>query len=352
MVDNSIDPSYYPHLWELAILLLTTVELLLAGAILRRQWTSQNEVMPVPVAVLLWVLIMGLYGSVTLSFILTTEPDRKFTLLIYSLGFSLFPLLYCTRLVADSVAVRTTDRISPFGSQIEDPSEFAAARKLALRGDIDGAVSMYRSYGENKGAAMFEAARLLKSQDRFAEAIALYEEVSQLFYGKRRVWGEAMYNIGKIREVNLGETRAAMEIYYQVVNRTAESRYGQLAGSDLSRLQVLDKGFLQTISAGAEGQPGNGDPFFRTRTQGEGEPAEAAAAGARSASPLDDDYEEPGEQVEVTEREEEVGVPPIDPFFAMRKAQADLPEAETEVRAVPTKKKAPAKAVKKRPPRA
>jgi hypothetical protein len=318
--ESPFEPSYYPHLWELVILLLTMTELLLAGTIARRQWTSQNEVMPVPVAVLLWVLMMGLYGCTTLSFMLTTEPERKFTLLVYCLGFCIPPLLYFTRLVADSVAVRTTDRLSPFGAQIDDPSEFAGARKLAIRGDIDGAVAMYRGYTDNKAAALFEAARLLKSRERLPEAIALYEEVAEHFYGRRRVWAEAMYNIGKIREVNFNDPETAMAIYHQILERTAESRHGQLAGADLSRLQVLDKGFIATLTGG-DAAARVDDPFYRTRseTPGAATPPAVAGASTRSASPLDDDYDDPAEAGAArSEVDDDLVVPPVDPFLALR----------------------------------
>ncbi len=139
--------------------------------------------------------------------------------------------------VVDAFAARTVDRIGSMGAQIADPSEYAAARKLALKGDVDGAVALYRSYNENHEDALFEAARLLKGEKRYSEAAETLEEVAGLYYGKPRVWADAMYQLAKLKEQHLNRPTEAIAHLRLMLQRTSGGHYTELATAYLIRLQ-------------------------------------------------------------------------------------------------------------------
>jgi Na+-transporting methylmalonyl-CoA/oxaloacetate decarboxylase gamma subunit len=221
--------SYQPYPWtqfapqlpspgEFAILVLYTGALILAGKLFKHWWTRNNETVPIPVALgmgismifMFLLLIVAFYnrsvGSQEIIKVVMEDgremnaitPDsRYFGLLLWCMIAFVFPLFYYGLIIVNSFASRVIDRVSPFGMQIHEPSEFAEARKLALRGDVDGAVKRYRSYLENTEDALFEAARLLKAEDRFAEAAALFQEISERFYGKKTDMGRSHLSFGQ-----------------------------------------------------------------------------------------------------------------------------------------------------------
>jgi len=310
---------YYPTGWEFFVLLLFVIELIAAGSVLKRKWTGKNEAVPIPVAVLLWFAMFTAYLIVAGVFYKTTDDVRKMTILLWSLLFWIFPLAYYTATVITSLAVRTVDRIGPFSASIEDPSEFAAARKLALRGDIDGAVSMYRSYTENRAAALFEAARLLKAEDRFAEAALMFEEIAGRFQEDTRGWAEAVYQLAKLQEVNLNDTKTAQEHLRAILRRAPETRFGQLASADLARLQILDENFLDELTGPPA--PAQQDPFYDTED-------------VRVSPEESGDGEKSGDW--------EPAVVP-DPFFAPKPTQVRSPKKAVAKKKPTAKKKSAAK---------
>lgn len=268
-IEEVSDIVYFPHFWEFAAMAVYASAIVWLGWIVRQRWNRQGESVPIPVAGLMWIAMLGLYCIMPFTFYVTMapppppvsdlfdptplinyipQPDRRFTILYWCLLFWIIPLGYFTSILVNSLAVRSIDRIGPFSAHIDEPSEFAAARKLALRGDIDGAVAMYRSYTDDPSDALFEAARLLRSVDRFAEAAALFQEIATRFYGKKRVWAEAVYQVAKLQEAHLNAPDAAMANYRELLDRAPETRFGEMAMTDLSRMQV----FQQDLSADDE----------------------------------------------------------------------------------------------------
>ena len=317
------EPSYYPKFWEGMILLLTSLELVAAGSIIKRHWTRNNEPLPIALAVLLWLLMATLYFTVAAAFYQTTAPHRTFTVLMYCLLFWVLPVGYFTRTLVHAVAMQTVDRIGPFSARIEDPSEFAAARKLALRGDIDGAVARYREYGDNHATALFEAARLLKSEDRFEDAAKLYQEVAELYCGRRRVWAEATHNLAKLYETALNNRAVATELHRKILDRAPDTRFGHLAGADLGRLLVLDGEVaamdVQDASPAVQASP---DPFYRPRDV---YPVEEVETPAADAVPLP-------APTAATESADDIDlvIPVEDPFLQLRRKARTL-AADAEI---------------------
>jgi tetratricopeptide (TPR) repeat protein len=258
---------------------------------------------PLPLALLMWLGAFGIYFAMAAMFYETSPPAHKMTILCWCLLFWIPPVFYYSWIVVDSLGTRSVDRIGPFSAHIEDPSEFAAARKLALRGDIDGAVAMYRQYKDNQANALFEAARLLKAEERLGEAAAMYEEIAARFKDHDRIWAEANYFLAKLKEINLRDPKAAMILLRKIAKRVPEGRFGQLASSDWARLQVMHEDFLDEISS-AEAQDAppskhvpkppldavvpERDPFFRPRDAeepaGEDKPTPKKPARKRTSS--------------------------------------------------------------------
>ena len=318
--------DYYPSLWEFAIILLDVVGLVLLGMLLKRKWTRTNDSVPIPMALSLWVMMFVLYFAMAATFYRISADEHKLTILVWCILFWMIPVAYYTMTVVNSLAMRTVDRIGPLSAKIEEPSEFAGARKLALRGDIDGAVRVYREYTENRAGALFEAARLLKSHDRFVEAALLLEEISETYNESDVYWTEAMYQLAKLHEMSLGDRVAAMVLLRRIVERSPESRFYRLALSDISRLEALHS----TPNPSPSSMPK--DPFYDDTDVRAHLPLE----------PLSDEEEE----------DTDIPIPNQDPFFrpkppikknspkASAKKTSTKKKATTKKKAATQKKKA------------
>ena len=374
--------SYQPYPWtqfapqlpspgEFAILVLYTGALILAGKLFKSWWTRNNETVPIPVALgmgismifMFLLLIVAFYNrSVSSQEIIKvvmedgremnaiTPDSRYFGLLLWCMIAFVFPLFYYGLIIVNSFASRVIDRVSPFGMQIHEPSEFAEARKLALRGDVDGAVKRYRAYLENTEDALFEAARLLKAEDRFAEAAALFQEISERFYGKKLIWAEATYHLAKLRESHLHQATKATTLFEHIIERTPDTRFGQLAQTELARMSHLYGTTTDAPTEKIDIAPLD-DPFYDdedARRPLTVEPLGAEDNGRHHAPESDDN-----------EDEEDLPVPSADPFYAVaqrnreeaarleleaQEADAPKPAKKTVARKKPAaKKKAAAK---------
>ncbi len=112
--------------------------------------------------------------------------------------------------------------------------------------------------------ALAEAARFLKAEDRYEEAVPLYMEIIGNYREERLIWSEAVYNLGKLFETHLNAPGQAAELYRQLINEAPDSRFCHLAGADLARLQVMDKDFVKTLHED-DGYIADQDPFHSRR---------------------------------------------------------------------------------------
>jgi len=325
------EPQYYPSPLEFTILILMVGELLAIGYLAKRYWERRGEAIPPTVAIVLWGVMVGTFATVLFVFYLATpEPvyiddpflradtpmpvDPRLRLTLWGFFMWLLPMGYYISLFRQSFASYAVDHIGPLSGAIEDPSEFADARRMALRGDVNGAVAKYRAYDHNKHEALFEAARLLKSEDRFEEAAAMFEEIMKNTPGNRRVWAEACYQLAKLHEVGRKNDAEAKRLLRLLLQRAPETRYGELASSDLARLQtvedILDDGE-------APEPPAEADPFFNSED-------------VRVKSP-EPTTRRRGRTVQVHDEDEE-SMPQVDPFFAgthLRRASEKLAARES-----------------------
>lgn len=314
-----------PRLDHFLLILLAVAVVLTVGNFLRRHWSKNNDSVPFPFALMLWLGMFAVYGTVAATLCTRAEPAYRTTIALWCLLGWIPVMAYSSYVVLTSMAMRTLDHIGPFSARIDDPSEFAGARKLAIRGDIDGAISMYRNYPDNQVNALFEAARLLKSEDRYLEAALMFEEIAQRFDNQTRVWADAMYQLAKIKESHLDGRQHAIAIFRQIMNRVPESRFSQLSASELARLNLVDRGYLEELTQGDDLHGAPQDPFYDThdvrvsvKTSKDGTPAAPKEAGE---------------------------VPP-DPFFSRTIALAAATENVATPKAVrkPAARKAPAAA--------
>lgn len=338
------DAGYYPHAWELFVMLGVTGLVVFAGYIVQRRVAGPGLPLPFPLALVMFLAMFAVFLGLIVVFV-TASPvqtrmdfeagikdsfdlvgahqpaDRRILLIIYCFTFYLWPMGYYISLLRNSYATRIVDRIGPLSARIEDPSEFASARKLALRGDVDGAVAMYRSYRENTSEALFEAARLLRAEDRFAEAAGIFGEIADRFHERRNAWAEASYQLGKINEQNLADTERALGFYRAILDRTPESRFASQAAADIARLQTadaeLDDSPAVAVLVTTPPQGAARDPFFgrKGRSQAVGA-AQKHAAETNGAA---------------TEHDGDVRPPETDPFFEARnKMRAAAAKASPE----------------------
>lgn len=314
------EPQYYPSPLEFTILILMVGELLAIGYLAKRYWERRGETIPPTVAIVLWGVMVGTFATVLFIFYLATpEPvyiddpfvradtpmpvDPRLRLTLWGFFMWLLPMGYYINLFRQSFSSYAVDHIGPLSGAIEDPSEFADARRLALRGDVNGAVAKYRAYDHNKSEALFEAARLLKSEDRFEEAAGMFEEIMKNSPGNRRVWAEACYQLAKLHEVGWKNDAEAKRLLRLLLQRAPETRYGELASSDLARLQtvedILDDGEdIPAVAAEA-------DPFFNSddvRVKAKTKEHEEPPARRRTRALVQQDEDDPA--------------PATDPFFA------------------------------------
>ncbi|MFP4502806.1 MAG: tetratricopeptide repeat protein [Candidatus Hydrogenedentota bacterium] len=301
---------YYPRFWEFVDLVAVAATLCLVNYLIRERWKRRQNAVPTLFAAGLWLFACAVCLSTALAFYDTTPDARKFPILMWSLLILAVPVAYYGYGVVDSFAVRSIDKISPFNARIEEPSEFAAARRMALRGDINGAVARYRQYHDNQAIALFEAARLLKSVDRYAEAVVLLEEAKQRFSHDHDVWAEATYQLAKIHESNLHERDAAADLLREVATHAADTRYGQLAAADIARLSALEGSAPVPASNG--GQPLPPDPFFvreDARTRFDREQKRAARKADQPVPASDPFYKSagPGNQTDTPQNSPEQG---------------------------------------------
>ncbi|MCC6145606.1 MAG: tetratricopeptide repeat protein [Candidatus Hydrogenedentes bacterium] len=278
---------YYPKLWEFIDLLAIVLTLCAGGYLLRLRWVREGEPVPTPVALVMWMGAFLIYFFVTLTFFNTTPDERKLTILAWCLLFWFVPTGYFSWIVVTSFTERTIDRIGPLSGAIEAPSEFADARRLALRGDLDGAVRLYRTYADAQPSAFFEAARLLKSADRFDESILLFEEARQRFREDGNAWTEATYLLAKLYEVNLGNYPAAIAHFRDILQRFPSSRYGQLAVIDVARLVALQPEVPPDLD---EEEAVKVDPFYDGRDVRNKADREAAKIAVPAGVPPDPFY--------------------------------------------------------------
>ena len=120
-----------PTFLEFMALLGAVGCLIFLGHLIKSIWDRQNETVPIPVAAIMNVAMLFAYAFVVRAFYSHATEDHAISILVWCFIFLVPLAFYYGRIFAISCANRAIDQISPFNMRIEEPSEFAEARKLA-----------------------------------------------------------------------------------------------------------------------------------------------------------------------------------------------------------------------------
>ncbi|MEK7794847.1 MAG: hypothetical protein AAB353_09970 [Candidatus Hydrogenedentota bacterium] len=300
--------QYLLTLGEFSILVTTDAALILIGWLSFRPWTRQAQAPPLfltaPVCVgafVLYLLItrflwigaesgsprdrllgeatettvqVGLSGELTESSRAVSPlddfneqidepappnpPSRVLTVLLYCLAFWTFPVAYFSQKLLAALESYSVERHSWLELTIPDPEEFGEgdefyeAQDLAMNGEIRAAVSQSNTYSRRRINGCFAAARILESDGRSAEAAELFEEIARQVKSDNRAWAEATFRLAKIRERALDDAKGAIALYNEICVRMPDSQYGNMASTNLQRLNPTGDALLDALDAGFE----------------------------------------------------------------------------------------------------
>lgn len=247
-------PKYYPTFGEFMALAVLSVLLCAAGGLFLAWLREKRGETP-----LLWQTVAVacvtavIYIGTTWYLIEHVFWMRKLTVVAYALAFWTIPLAFYTRLVMNALATTTVDKLSWLDVHVGDTSEFTMARELAEKGDIDGAVRVYRNYTKNKLGALNEAAHLLYINNRTEEAIAIYRDIVDRFPDNRPAVTGALFRQAQILEKDLGRFDEAEALYRRIYHQSPESEQGKQSADALRRVQGEGDGLLSALDAAYNG---------------------------------------------------------------------------------------------------
>ena len=115
-------------------------------------------------------------------------------------------------------------------------TDFSKARALVHRDDIDGAVQEFRRRFEetpDDPDGLFHAAKLLREENRFAEAADTLREILKRFKDQDEVWVRAAFYLGELYEGPLDDKETRAYIFQEIMKRAPASKYGSMAQARL-----------------------------------------------------------------------------------------------------------------------
>lgn len=233
--------EYYPRLEEFISLSCFVLFLLLVGKVIKYILLQKKELSKLPVILFVWIMIITLYVLFSGYLYLNAETSHRLIILGWSLLFWFIPMFYYSFFFVNVVSSQIVEQISPIGDKIEDPSPFANARKLALMGDIDGAIALYRSYKNNQVEALFEIFRLLKSKERHEEAFQTLQEIIDNHEDRTSAWIEAKYYQARIKSAIFKKYDEAIQLYKQILKKRPKTPFHTIANAEIARLQAVCK---------------------------------------------------------------------------------------------------------------
>lgn len=247
---------FYPTFREFMVLAVLAVLLCAAGGLFLAWWRDKGPHGAPP----LWMTVVAaavtgiIYSMAAWYLVEHVFWRRQLTVVVYSLAFWTIPLAFYTRLIMNALAATTVDKLSWLEVHIGDTSEFTMARELAEKGDIDGAVRVYRNYTKNKLAALNEAAHLLHMNGRTEDALNVYKDIADRFADNRPAVNDALFRQALILEKELGRFDESQALYRRVYNQSPESELGKESAQALRRVQGQDDALLSNLDAAYDGR--------------------------------------------------------------------------------------------------
>lgn len=248
-------PSFYPTFGEFMALAVLSVLLCAAGGLFLA-WTREkgsDQPSPLWLTVAVAAVTAVIYISTTWYLIEHVFWKRKLTMIAYAMAFWTIPLAFYTRLVMNALATTTVEKLSWLDAHVGDTSEFTMARELAEKGDIDGAVRVYRNYTKNKLGALNEAAHLLYVHHRVEDALNLYKDIAERFADNRPAVTNALFRQAQILEKDLGRMDEAQALYRRVYTQSPDSEQGRKSAEALRRVHGDGDLLLSALDAAYNG---------------------------------------------------------------------------------------------------
>lgn len=230
---------YYPRIEEFISLSCFVIALVLIGKVIKSILLQNRELSKFTLMVVVWLFVIFSYALFSGYLYIKAEPSQRLITLGWALLFWFIPMFYYSFFFVNVVSSRIVEQISPIGDKVEDPSPFANARKLALMGDIDGAIALYRSYKDNQVEALFEVFRLLKSKERYEEAFQTLQEIIDQYGDRTDAWIEAKYYQAKIKSTIFKKYDEAVQLYKQILRKRTKSPFHRIASAEIARLQAV-----------------------------------------------------------------------------------------------------------------
>ena len=115
-------------------------------------------------------------------------------------------------------------------------SDFSKARALVHRDNIDGAIQEYRRCFQetpDDPAGLFQAARLLREENRFTEAADTLREILRQFKDQDAVWIRAAFDLAELYEAPLDDKQTTAYLFREIVKRAPQSLQGSMAQARL-----------------------------------------------------------------------------------------------------------------------
>ena len=246
---------YYPTFREFMVLAVLAVLLCAAGGLVLA-WRRDKGLHGTPLwlTVAVAAVIAVIYISAAWYLIEQTFLQRRLTVIVYSMAFWTIPLAFYTRLIMNALATTTVDKLSWLDIHIGNTSEFTMAHELAEKGDIDGAVRVYRNYTKNKLGALNEAAHLYYMHGRLEEALGVYKDIAERFADNRPAVTDALFRQALILEKSLGRFDEAQALYRRVYNQSPESEQGKQSADAIRRVQGQEDILLSALDASYTGR--------------------------------------------------------------------------------------------------
>ena len=254
----------FPVWSTFGILIVVVVELIVAGILLKRKWLEKHEALPIPAALAMFSLMMSLYVLVGSLLYFSSSPQQRPQILFW-LFILYIPLgIQYALNVVNAIVWYMTQRVSPLGDEIPEAPVATLAQKQIMAGKIDDAIATFTNFYERRAPALAEVARLLKTEGKFDQAKAIYEELVEKHSSDRVIWPEAVYTLAKIYETQMGKAQEAIKLYKSLLDQAPESRFTHMAGADMARLMIMDASFVRSLNNDDDREIPE-DPFFAQR---------------------------------------------------------------------------------------
>jgi len=165
-----------------------------------------------------------------------SDPGGRFLYLSVTALCGLGPAIMFAFMFMQAASTSTAQALYSMRTAQPLRSDFSKARALFHQDDIDGAVEEYRRCFQetpDDPEGLFQAAKLLREENRFAEAADTLREILQRFKDQDAVWVRAAFYLAELYEGPLDDNQTTAYLFREIVKRAPESLHGSMAQTRL-----------------------------------------------------------------------------------------------------------------------